>query len=110
LVKNEIRQRPDVVSDGWRTAARLLLDKDGVALDEALAVLDWSQRDDFWLKNIHSMPTFRDKYGRLEIKSRGLRGDAPQAATGTTHQRPDALPPRVGGYENAKNFGRRKRP
>lgn len=109
LEKNDVRQRPEVVSDGWRTAARLLLDKDSVPLEEALAVLDWSQRDDFWLKNIHSMPTFRDKYGRLEIKSRGARGDAPQAATGTTGQRPDRLPPRVGGYENAKNFGKKGR-
>ncbi|MEU7831324.1 hypothetical protein [Nonomuraea sp. NPDC049129] len=108
LVKKDYRNRPDAVTEAWRTEARLLLDKDGADLQEALAVLDWSQRDGFWHKNINSMPTFRTQYGQLELKSRGARGDAPTAATGTTHQRPTPLPPRVGGYENAKNFGRKR--
>lgn len=108
LIKKDYRQRPDSVPDAWRTEARLLLDKDGVDLQEALAVLDWSQRDHFWQKNINGMPKFRTQYGQLELKSRGARGDAPLAATGTTHQRPTPLPPRVGGYENARNFGRKR--
>jgi hypothetical protein len=108
LIKKDYRGRPDEVLDTWRREARLLLDKDGVAFDEALAVLDWSQRDQFWHKNINSMPTFRAQYGRLELQSRGVRGDAPAAATGTTNQRPAPLPPRVGGYENARNFGRKR--
>lgn len=108
LIKKDYRGRPDEVSDAWRREARLLLDKDGAAFDEALAVLDWSQRDHFWHQNINSMPTFREKYGRLELKSRGARGDAPAAATGTTHQLPTPLPARVGGYDNARNFGKRR--
>ncbi|MGA4989939.1 hypothetical protein [Nonomuraea bangladeshensis] len=110
LVKKDYRQRPTSVTDAWRTEARLLLDKDGVDLQEALAVLDWSQRDGFWRKNIHGMPKFRAQYGQLEFKSRDSR-EGSAAATGTDGrpgQRPAPLPPRVGGYENAKNFGRRK--
>ncbi|SEN91543.1 hypothetical protein SAMN05660976_08590 [Nonomuraea pusilla] len=108
LEKNEIRQRPTAVPDAWRKSARLLLDRDGIDLQEAIAVLDWSQRDGFWIKNIHSMPTFRKQYGRLEVKSRGYRGDATRpTAGGPTAQQPTPLPARVGGYERAKNFGRR---
>lgn len=76
MKNNQVRKTPDAVSDTWRREARLLLDKDHVSLDEALQVLDWCQRDGFWSQNIHSMPTFRGKYGQLEMKSRGLRGDA----------------------------------
>jgi hypothetical protein len=108
LVKKDYRQRPVEVTDAWRTEARLLLDKDGVDLQEALAVLDWTQRDHFWHKNINSMPTFRAQYGQLELKSRDSRGGAPVAATGTTHQSPTPLPPRAGGYNNAKNFGKKR--
>ncbi|MGS2645909.1 helix-turn-helix domain-containing protein [Streptosporangium sp. G12] len=88
---NQVRKTPDAVSDAWRREARLLLDKDEVPFEEALQVLNWSQRDGFWSQNIHSMPTFRDKYGQLEMKSRGHRGDAQVhqlRPTGTTGPAP----------------------
>jgi hypothetical protein len=72
---NQVRKTPDAVSEAWRREARLLLDKDKVPFAEATQVLDWCQRDGFWSQNIHSMPTFREKYGQLEMKSRGARGD-----------------------------------
>lgn len=73
LIKKDYRQRPSSVSHGWRDAARKLLDLDEVPLQEAVDVLDWSQRDPFWHQNINSMAKFREKYGDLEMKSRGLR-------------------------------------
>lgn len=76
LIKKDYRLRPTLVTDAWRNEARKLFDIDNVSLDEALAVLEWSQRDHFWAKNIHSLPTFRKQYGQLEMKSRGLRGDS----------------------------------
>lgn len=57
------------VTSGWRKAARLLLDRDGRDLDEALAVLDWCQRDEFWRSNVLSLPTFRKHYDRLRLKA-----------------------------------------
>lgn len=56
----------------WRKSARLLLDKDHRNLDEALAVLEWSQHDEFWSSNILSMPKFREQYDKLRLKS-GIR-------------------------------------
>lgn len=76
LAKKDYRQRPEKVTDEWRNAARLLLDRDGASLAEALDVLDWSQREPFWSQNIHGMPKFRKQYGQLEFKSRGARSGA----------------------------------
>jgi hypothetical protein len=39
-------------------------------------VLLWSQSDDFWSKNILSMPTFREKYDQLNLKSKGASGSS----------------------------------
>lgn len=66
--------KPPKITDKWRTEARLLLDKDGVTLNDAFGVLEWSQHDEFWRANIHSMPTFREKFDTLRL----------QAARGTT--------------------------
>ncbi|MGW4426619.1 helix-turn-helix domain-containing protein [Streptosporangium sp. NPDC004631] len=88
LIKKDYRQRPQSVSDGWRDAARKLLDLDEIPLQEAIDVLDWSQRDGFWTLNINSMPTFRKQYGQLEMKSRGPRSG------GQVHQPAGTPPPR----------------
>lgn len=62
------------ITDRWRDAARLLLDNDrikGVPIrfEKAMEVLEWSQVDDFWNNNIHSMPTFREKFDKLHGKA-----------------------------------------
>ncbi|GAA0853313.1 hypothetical protein ACFQVD_26735 [Streptosporangium amethystogenes subsp. fukuiense] len=80
LIKKNYRQRPQSVPDGWRDAARKLLDLDEIPLQEALDVLDWSQKDLFWRNNVHSMVKFRDKYGDLEMKSRGQRASSQDGA------------------------------
>ena len=61
-------KRP-VITDRWRTAARLLLDRDGVSVNDAMTVLGWSQRDEFWRANIQSLPTFREKFDTLRLQS-----------------------------------------
>lgn len=60
--------RPEI-TEGWKTAARLLLDKDKRELDKALALIDWCQQDEFWHTNILSMPTFRKQYKQLRLKA-----------------------------------------
>lgn len=62
--------KPPTVTQQWRTAARLLLDRDSIEFDEAMRVLDWSQHDSFWQSNILSMPKFRKQFAQLQIKSR----------------------------------------
>ncbi|WP_139809512.1 hypothetical protein [Prescottella equi] len=73
MVENGCR-KPSITTR-WKTSARLLLDKDGVSLDEALAVLEWSQASDFWKANIQSIPKLRDKYDnlRLQMARDGMR-------------------------------------
>lgn len=68
IVENGSR-RPRILPS-WITAARLLIEKDGVPEDEAMRVIDWCQRDEFWRCNILSMPKFRQQYPRLLMQSR----------------------------------------
>ncbi|MGQ4531823.1 helix-turn-helix domain-containing protein [Dermabacteraceae bacterium P13138] len=62
--------RTPTVTARWRDEARRLLDKDGIPLEEALTVLDWSQNDEFWKRNILSLPKFREKYDRLRMTAK----------------------------------------
>lgn len=72
MVANDCRE--PTITKTWRTEARLLLDNDKVkgkhiSFDQALWLLEWCQRSKFWRKNIHSMPTFREKFDRLRQDS-----------------------------------------
>lgn len=62
--------KPPTITKRWRQQARLLLDRDGRDLTKALDLLDWSQSDPFWSTNVHSLPTFREKYDQLQMKAR----------------------------------------
>jgi hypothetical protein len=70
----------------WQDAARLLIDADERHFEEAVAVLEFSQADEFWKTNILSMPKFREKYDQLRAKWVGSRQRV-QAAV-ATHQQP----------------------
>jgi hypothetical protein len=94
LTHKDFKQRPDDVPDAWRTEARLLLDRDKVPLQDAIEVLDWSQRDPFWRQNIHSLRKFRQRYSDLEIRSRGKRGRG--SPGGGIQERPTSGPMATG--------------
>jgi hypothetical protein len=57
------------ITQGWRDAARLLIDKDGRELSKALALIDWCQADEFWRGNIKSMGKFREQYDTLRLRA-----------------------------------------
>lgn len=59
-------KRP-TITQRWRDAARLMLDKDGRTEDQVHAAIDWCQDDEFWRTNILSMPTLRKQYDRLRL-------------------------------------------
>ncbi|MGW3072328.1 hypothetical protein [Kitasatospora sp. NPDC001132] len=59
--------RKPTITKAWRDAARLMLDKDGIALDDILGAIRWSQADEFWRSNVLSMPTLRKQYDRLRL-------------------------------------------
>lgn len=73
--------KPPTIGKTWLDSARLLLTADGRDLTQAFSVLEWSQADPFWRKNILSMPKFREKYDqlRLSAEERGkLKPPAPR--------------------------------
>jgi hypothetical protein len=86
MVENGNRE-PSITKD-WRTEARLLLARDGIDFDLAMKVLQWSQRDQFWKNNIHSMPTFRKQFDKLRGK-RKEQAEQGSAADGREPE-PDA--------------------
>ena len=55
------------VTKAWRDAARLMLDGDGRTEAQAHKAIDWCQGNEFWRKNVLSMPTLREKYDRLRM-------------------------------------------
>jgi hypothetical protein len=59
-------KRPSITKR-WRDAARLLIDNDGRTEEQVMAAIDWSQKDEFWHRNILSMPTLRQQYDRLRL-------------------------------------------
>lgn len=67
MLANECR--PPTITQRWRDEARRMLDLDGREFDKAMALLEWSQKDEFWQSNIHSMPKFREKYDTLRQRA-----------------------------------------
>ena len=66
-------KRPPV-SKGWRDAARLMLDRDGIPLEHVLGAIRWSASDEFWRSNVLSVPKLREQYPRLKLQAeRGPR-------------------------------------
>ncbi|WP_440899190.1 hypothetical protein, partial [Actinosynnema sp.] len=60
---------PDEISEQSLTDARLLLDKDGHDLHEALRVIDWATQDSFWKANVTSITKLRKHYDTLRLKA-----------------------------------------
>jgi hypothetical protein len=61
-------KRP-TITKAWRTQCRLLLDRDGRTEQQVRAAIDWCQQDEFWMTNVLSMPTLREKYDQLRLKA-----------------------------------------
>lgn len=59
-------KRP-AIGKRWRDAARLLIDKDGRTEAQVMTAIDWCQQDEFWHRNILSMPKLREHYDRLRL-------------------------------------------
>jgi hypothetical protein len=47
---------------------------------EAADLIQWAQRDEFWMANVLSMDTFREKFDQLALKAKGrTNGKVPAA-------------------------------
>lgn len=74
-------KRP-AITKAWRTACRLLLDRDHRTEEQVAKAIDWCQADEFWRSNILSMPKLRQQYDRLRLAAQ-RRG----TTAGTTSSR-----------------------
>jgi hypothetical protein len=68
MLANDPKAKVEPESKRWLDSARLLVDTDGRHFEEALAVLEWSQRDEFERTVVLSMPKFRKRYPQLRLK------------------------------------------
>jgi hypothetical protein len=61
--------RRPTITKGWRDAARLMIDRDGIHPDSLMGAIKWSQDHDFWRSNILSMPKLRKQYDRMRLQA-----------------------------------------
>jgi hypothetical protein len=70
MVANDCKK--PAVTNRWRDAARLMIDKDGREVDKIIRAIDWAWNDSFWRGNIESIPKLRAQYDKLRAAS--MRG------------------------------------
>lgn len=69
-------KRPTITAK-WRTAARLLIDKDEISVERAKRAIDWAHADDFWQAHILTPMKLREKYDTLRRKAAAEQRKAP---------------------------------
>ncbi len=82
-------KRP-TITGAWRTAARLMLDRDGRTEAQVALAISWCQDNEFWRANILSMPKLREKYEQMRLQAQRER------AGPTNGHRPSTTDQRVG--------------
>ncbi|MGW1405051.1 hypothetical protein [Streptomyces sp. NPDC002403] len=87
-------KRPTITKT-WRTAARLLLDKDGRTEDQVHGCIDWCQNSDFWRGNVLSMPKLREKYDTLRLQATRPAAGSNVVPIGAATTRPSTTDQRV---------------
>jgi hypothetical protein len=55
----------------WAATADRMLRLDRRNPEEAADLIQWAQRDEFWMTNVLSMDTFRKKFDQLALKAKG---------------------------------------
>ncbi|MFF5778122.1 hypothetical protein ACFY7Y_14375 [Streptomyces virginiae] len=69
-------KRPTITAK-WRDTTRLMLDRDEVTVERALAAIDWAHADSFWQAHILTPMKLREKYETLRRQATGKqRGSA----------------------------------
>jgi hypothetical protein len=76
LLKSEIlRNKPDyritpAQLRKWEVTADRMLRIDGRASEQMAELIRWVQHDEFWMANVLSMDTLREKFDQLELKAK----------------------------------------
>ncbi|MEV5944645.1 hypothetical protein [Streptomyces sp. NPDC051994] len=89
-------KRPRITTK-WRDATRLLLDRDGITVEQAKTAIDWAHDSDFWQAHILTPMKLREKYDQLrrqaQAEARKIRpaGPPPAPRTMTDEEKKNAL-------------------
>lgn len=89
-------KRP-AVTKRWRNDIRLLIDKDDVTAEQAIAAIDWAHASDFWQAHILSPAKLRAKFETLrrqamaEQRKRAPHGPSTAPRDLTDEEKPNAL-------------------
>jgi hypothetical protein len=81
LLKSEIlRNKPDfrippTQVRRWEVTADRMMQIDGRTLTQIVDLIRWVQHDEFWMANVLSMDTLREKFDQLELKCDRLNGN-----------------------------------
>ena len=70
LLDEEIRKNGGKVPSRTKKnadAARLMLDRDGLSVDNVAGAIRWCQADEFWRSNVLSMSKLREKFDQLRL-------------------------------------------
>lgn len=79
-------KRP-TITDEWRRAARLMIDRDERTTEQIVAAIKWSQAHHFWKSNILSMPKLREKYDQLRLRAQSENTPRASPVRSTTDDR-----------------------
>lgn len=60
-------------------AMRLMIDKDGRAIDQIARAIQWAQADPFWAPNVMCAAKLREKYEQLQLAAKKGRGGGQQS-------------------------------
>jgi hypothetical protein len=74
IAQNDPDGKKPTITERWRNACRLLIEKDERTPEQIARAIDWCQNDEFWRANILSMPTLREKYRTLQQQAQRGRG------------------------------------
>ena len=89
--------RRPTITKGWRTEARLLIDRDGRTERQVHTAIDWCQDHTFWRSNILSMGKLREKYDQMRLRAKDelaeSRGDHRPVQPVPAYAETPALPP-----------------
>jgi hypothetical protein len=82
------------ITNRWREAARLLLDRDKRTEAQVIAAIDWAQNHEFWRANIKSLPKLRTQYDtlRLQASARGGKSNVTPVDFGAQPKDPKDRP------------------
>ncbi|MCU1303275.1 MAG: hypothetical protein JWQ87_3559 [Candidatus Sulfotelmatobacter sp.] len=76
ILRNKVDYRiTPTQSRQWEITADRMLRLDNRTPEQVEGIIRWAQRDDFWMANVLSMDTLREKFDQLDMKRRNSNGN-----------------------------------